>query len=71
MAVYSLGCVGSTICCLIYTYTATYWQMASVAMAHGLFMACYNCTLSLSALEMFGVARWLRFEFGSALFLNV
>ena len=54
---FALGCFGSALCCLCYPFCPLYVVMAAVAALHGLFIASYKVTVTLSALELFGLTR--------------
>ena len=54
---FAFGCLGSALCCLCYPFCPLYSVMAAVAGLHGLFIASYKVTVTLSALELFGLTR--------------
>ena len=65
IVVYSVGCLGSGACCGVYWLIPNFPAMAGLVFVHGFFMSCYICSLTLCALELFGLTR---FNFANGMF---
>ena len=57
LTIYALGCLGSAVCNVAYPFVHAYGLMAVLTVGHGLFMAAYISTLTLAALELFGLSK--------------
>ena len=57
LTIWSLGCLGSGVCCAVYPFLTDYPSLVTFVALHGLFSSAYISTLALSALDIFGIGK--------------